>query len=625
MRKILLSIASLLIFAGSINATNIGYSKDDIDRLNAFRLGSSQKQGQAIRFSHAKLQALKGKTIDFAEFVVGSKNTTDNNINVFLATTLTGTPIAEGTLEVKRGLTKIKWTLDKPYTITGEEECLYIGYTAEISTTYNLLMSDKSYDIEGCNFAYNNGTWVDTYGMNRGSALIFVNAENADDYTDVIVGRSKFDGYYKAGDECKLTPRFINAGTTAINSFDAIIDIEGKTTTKHFADLNIEPKEGYSFDLTDLDTSKEGKQDINVTIANVNGADKEGDTSDNSLTASLFFYPKDMERSLLLESFTSQTCPKCYRGHLNIADAIKTSKQDIIEVTHHSGYNPDIFTMQEDMTYLFFYPGTGGTFAPAAMVNRHTYANISSSPVVEATSTNNVLSTIYNAATTKPYVSFNLETKLNESTRELKVKVQILAHTDAPSKQSIFNLFLVQDGIIASQTNAGENYTHNHTFRGTVTGNAWGMLVNNVKAGQMFTWEKTITIPEQIHSSYYSGSSKNNIDAILKDMSVVAYMGSFDQYDNTKHTIYNCCKARLGESYKQGGFNVATAINEPEAEQTLNIFVNNGKVCVEGDYSRLSVYNLAGAQVENAALAKGVYIVKVVAGGKQTTKKILVR
>ena len=54
MRKILLSIASLLIFAGSINATNIGYSKDDIDRLNAFRLGSSHKQGQAIRFSHAK-------------------------------------------------------------------------------------------------------------------------------------------------------------------------------------------------------------------------------------------------------------------------------------------------------------------------------------------------------------------------------------------------------------------------------------------------------------------------------------------------------------------------------------------------------------------------------------------
>ena len=49
MRKILLSIASLLIFAGSINATNIGYSKDDIDRLNTFRLGSSQKHKRSGR------------------------------------------------------------------------------------------------------------------------------------------------------------------------------------------------------------------------------------------------------------------------------------------------------------------------------------------------------------------------------------------------------------------------------------------------------------------------------------------------------------------------------------------------------------------------------------------------
>ena len=37
-------------------------------------------------------------------------------------------------------------------------------------------------------------------------------------------------------------------------------------------------------------------------------------------------------------------------------------------------------------------------------------------------------------------------------------------------------------------------------------------------------------------------------------MSVVAYIGEFDQNDNNKHTIYNCCEARLGESHKQTGF-----------------------------------------------------------------------
>ncbi|MCI7483882.1 MAG: hypothetical protein PUF47_04835 [Prevotella stercorea] len=55
MRKTLLSIASLLLVAGNINATNIGYSKDEISRNNVFRLGSTEKQGQAMRLSHAKL------------------------------------------------------------------------------------------------------------------------------------------------------------------------------------------------------------------------------------------------------------------------------------------------------------------------------------------------------------------------------------------------------------------------------------------------------------------------------------------------------------------------------------------------------------------------------------------
>lgn len=625
MRKILLSIASLLIFAGSINATNIGYSKDDIDRLNAFRLGSSQKQGQAIRFSHAKLQALKGKTIDFAEFVVGTKNTTDNKINVFLATTLTGTPIAEGTLEVKRALTKVKWTLDKPYTITGEEECLYIGYTAEVNTTYNPLMSDKSYDIEGCNYGYKDGAWVDTYGMNRGSALIFVNAENVDDYTDAIIAQSNFEGYYKVGDNCNFSARFVNAGTTDITSFDAIVEVGGNKTTQHFADLSIKPKEGYSFKLNDVDTSSEGEQSLSVTIANVNGVGKETDTSDNNISANLFLYPKTMERSLLLEAFTGQDCPNCPGGHLNIEAAIEKTGKDIIEVAHHVGYKPDMFTMSEDPTYIFFYPNTSSTFAPAAMVNRNTYANASTTPIVSATDVSRLLSTIYYADTKEPYVSLYLKTTLDESTRKLNVKFYVLPHKTVPHNSSIFNVYLVQDGIEASQASGGDKYIHNRTFRGTVTGNAWGYLVKDIKAGQLLSWEKTITIPDSIHSTYYANETKNNVEAVLKDMSVVAYIGEFDQNDNTKHTIYNCCEARLGESHKQTGFAKPTDVNSAEAEQTLNIFVNNGKVCVEGDYSRLSVYNLAGAQVENADLAKGVYIVKVTADGKQTTKKILVR
>ena len=376
MRKTLLSIASLLLVAGNINATNIGYSKDEISRNNVFRLGNTEKQGQAMRLSHAKLQALKGKTIDFAEFVLGSKNVTDKKMHVFLTKQLDGTPIAE---------------------------------------------------------------------------------------------------------------------------------------------------------------------------------------------------------------------------------------------------------MSEDPTYIFFYPNTSSTFAPAAMVNRNTNADVSTTPLVSATDVNSLLSTIYYADTKEPYVSLYLKTTLDESTRELNVKLCVLPHKTVPHNSSIFNVYLVQDGIEARQASGGDNYIHNRTFRGTVTGNAWGLLVKDIKAGQLLSWEKTITIPESIHSTYYADETKNNVEAVLKNMSVVAYIGEFDQNDNNKHTIYNCCEARLGESYKQTGFVKPTDVNSAEAEQSVSMFVSNGKVHVGGEYDRLQVYNLAGAQVENADLAKGVYIVKVTADGKQTTKKVLVK
>ena len=277
MRKTLLSIAPLLLVAGNINATNIGYSKDEISRNNVFRLGSTEKQGQAMRLSHAKLQALKGKTIDFAEFVLGSKNVTDKKMHVFLTKQLDGTPIAE---------------------------------------------------------------------------------------------------------------------------------------------------------------------------------------------------------------------------------------------------------MSEDPTYIFFYPNTSSTFAPAAMVNRNTYANVSTTPIVNATDVNSLLSTIYYADTKEPYVSLYLKTTLDESTRELNVKLYVLPHKTVPHNSSIFNVYLVQDGIEARQASGGDNYIHNRTFRGTVTGNAWGLLVKDIKAGQLLSWEKTITIPESIHSSYYADETKNNVEAVLKDMSVVAYIAS---------------------------------------------------------------------------------------------------
>lgn len=649
MRKTIFSVASFLLLAGNINATTVGYAKDgDVVRTSVFRLGSTTTQGQAIKLSHAKLQTLKGKTIDFTEIAVGSRNTTGNKMHVFLTTSLGGTPIAEGDLNIARAQTRLKWTLDKPYTITGDEEALYVGYTAEIPISYNMLISDGTFDVQGCNFAYKDGEWVDTYGLNKGNAYITLNVDGAPEYADAVMGNTSFSGYYKTGTDYDFSARFLNAGTSTITSFDAIVTIDGIATTQHFDGVNIAPRTNYTFKLSNINSQNVGSKSVKVEIANLSG---ETDNSDNMIAGNVYFYPANMERSILVEGFTSQECTGCPSGHVLLNSAIKTARDNgigIVEASHHSGFYPDIFTMSEDAAYIFYY-GTS-TYAPAVMANRNADPAVSAVPVNEI-SAYNALELISHASLSRPFASLNLETKWDEATRQLKVKLDIDPHEDFPTDKMLFNVFLVQDGIQAYQKNGGSNYIHDRVFRGTLTNNSWGIAINNLKAGEMTTWEQTVTIPEKIHSSfwtddmiqtvndkeiyYYEGGSmratcdieQSNIEVVPANMSVIAYVAEYDNNDNTKNVVFNSCEAAFGGSYKQAAFGTTSGIeNVEEKKSDASIYVENGKVRVVGNYDKVMVYSLSGTRLNSDAnLAKGTYIVKVISGGKQATKKIMIR
>lgn len=262
----------------------------------------------------------------------------------------------------------------------------------------------------------------------------------------------------------------------------------------------------------------------------------------------------------------------------------------------------------------------------------HTYVNVDYGDIITLLS---------HAASAKPYVSLNLETALDKSTRELTVKLQVKPHTDMPSDKVLFNVYLVQDGIKAYQANGGTNYTHSRVSRGTVTGNNWGISCE-LEDGKTMTWTKTITIPDSIHSSYwiddyidndgmYSGKynpSQTNIKAVLENMSVVAYVGEYDADDNTKNIIFNSCEAKLGESHMQKGFGTSTDVESVEQQPATEpaVRVADGRISVSGDCERVDVYSIAGGKVNvDSRLANGVYIVKLLSNGKLTTKKVLVK
>lgn len=634
MRNFVMGMAALFLLAGNANATDIGFTNGKYGKTSVFRLGNDKKQGQAIRLGKEKLQYLKGKTIKAAQFVVGSRNSTDNTMHTFIASSLSGTPIAETDFTISKAQTWLTWTLDTPYTITGDEEELYIGYTTEINTSYKMYCSDFSNDMTGCNFAIKDGEWVDTYGTNTGNANIRIQTDEVDDFCDVIMTKSSFDGYFKAGNSYSFSTIFHNFGTKAITSFDAVVRIGDKTETYSFKNVNIAANQNHTVDLTNIDTSNEGEQTVAISIENINGGADDKDLGDNMISEELYVYPANMERNLLLEGFTGQECSQCPTGHHYINNAISNSSENIIEVMHHAGYRADMFTMAEDVDYTFFYPGggNGGTYAPAVMVNRTACTGVTEAPVTDVTSSK-LTALINNATLSKPYASLALETELNSETRELDIKLSVKPHTQLPEGDNLLNVFLVQDSIKAFQTNGGTDYVHTKVFRGALTGNSWGLL-SDFPVGEATTWSKKITIPETIRASYWtdavieaSGTYTAEMvttEAVLNNMYIVAFVAHYDNIDNTKNVVYNCIEVKAGESYSQAGF--TSGIVNTEQDNVGDIIVKDGHISVEGNGCKTEVYNLSGKRMDaTSSLPKGLYIVKVNSGSRSMAKKVMVK
>lgn len=615
-------------------ATNIGYTNGDYGRSYVFRLGTTTKQGMAFKLDTEKLKMLKGQTIGSIEAVFGSRNSTNNGARLFISTSLEADPLLEQDVTISKAVQWLTYELDQPYTITGDEGSLYIGYTVEIANTYSALSSDYSADVKDKCFAYMNGVWTDIYGMGFGCVNVRAVLDGDFTFTDLALKPFSVDGYYKIGQSYSLSGQLFNFGSEPIHSFDVSVKIgEGDPVVYKYDNVNIAANGVLDVVLPEFSASTSGEMPMNVVVANVNGT-TDFDISDNVFLSDLFFYPSEMEKCMLVEGFTGQDCSNCPAGHRAIASAIAATDLPIAEIIHHAGYSPDIFSMDADDYYTFFY-GSGTTYAPAVMVNRAVNPQIGSVPVINTTE-NNVLNTLNLLANRQPYASLKLTSDYNPETRESKIRLVIYMNNALPEGTNLFNVALVQDDIKAYQSMGGSEYSHTMVFRGTLTNNAWGITIpENMSAqGDSVVWETTYVLPEAIYSDYWTPSLMAAAGKTVDDLTIptdpdkmylVAYVGAFDMDDEAGNEVYNSVQVKLGESYTQGG---VTGISSVDARRPADISVKSegGRIVVSGDYDSYTVYNIAGRRVSpDSRLGRGIYIVNVKAGDRAVTKKITVR
>jgi len=240
-------------------------------------------------------------------------------------------------------------------------------------------------------------------------------------------------------------------------------------------------------------------------------------------------------KTILLEKFTGDRCVYCPWGAEDVAEGIEGNENRVIIVAHHVGFNEDKYTVAASRPLTFFY-GSGGTYAPAAMIDRTVIKG-----KVPVMGTGDVTKSRIITQLNKPsYVKIDFETTYNDVTKELKVDVSGVLGNYYPNAK--LNIYIIQEGLTGDQVgpvDAEENYVtysqyvsgtqaysgtlknypHNHALRTTLSG-TWGDALD-VQIGK-FSKSYTYIMPDDI-----KGVQNINIPTDIDNMYVVVFVADY--------------------------------------------------------------------------------------------------
>lgn len=357
-----------------------------------------------------------------------------------------------------------------------------------------------------------------------------------------------------------------------------------------------------------------GKHIISVSVADINGAAPTQNVDDDEAAAEFSVYTESMPRQMnLVEQYTSTNCGYCPLGTVVLSELQKL-RDDVIWVSvHGSGMDyghstPDPFTTDES-------DAIGNTFTtgyPTATFNRYFVDDASLNPdgTLEwglgydsryaAQAAEEMISPAIDMSNTIPtFATINIDSKYDESTRELSITVSGDAVADFKSlvgEDAGLTVYLTEDNLVATQleyvstmfgvtTNEIKDYVHNNVLRDVVSENVYG--------------DKLSWTGETSYSNTYTVTLDS--DWKPENMHVIAFIARpvTNQSYIDDVWVNNANMVKLGESGTVGISGVET----------------NGE-----DVKEVGRYSLDGAKI--SAPVKGINIIKMSDG---TTRKVIVK
>ncbi len=301
------------------------------------------------------------------------------------------------------------------------------------------------------------------------------------------------------GEEIAVQLRVRNTGAGMLNSFTYVV-VAGSDTVQGVMTCMLSPYEEEYY-IVYVPATALGTLNISATVLLPNG-NADPDASDNAAVATTTVYDpaQTVERTALVELFNTALTPYGPTGDQLIAGAVAPYADNVVWITHHSGYNTDSMTSEisQSMVELF----GSSSWAPALAIDRN-------EENVHSTNDDGVVGSYGNAETNIPaalqrpaFGSVSVSTFVYDTTTRVlmaAIDVELLSDINNPR----INLYIVEDGIVGSQASTGgatiSDYVHNNVVRGAITG-TWGdeLSVSNGHAAALYNY----TLPAEWDASH---------------------------------------------------------------------------------------------------------------------------
>lgn len=416
-----------------------------------------------------------------------------------------------------------------------------------------------------------------------------------------------------------LTAKMRNVGSTAITSIT--VDYKatgGSTQSQTINGLNIAPLAYYTINHPTTWSPAAGAYTVDFEISKANGT-TDGDVNNNKMSKSTTVLPSFVVRKPLLEGFSSSTCGPCNAGNANVKKVM-------------ANY-PDQYTY---VKYQMNYPGTGDPYYTAEAGTRHTFYGINSIPRLELdagfnANSGNLTKAIYEAAAEKPsYIGLTGSAYLS-----FKKEVVINVNIDPKANNASTNLVL-HAAIVEKMT-----YQNVKTNGETEFPHVMKKMAPNASGTTLTALTKGTAVPKTVKAQFFgnytlaaSGATPINILTQhsveeFSDLAVVIWVQdrvtkevfqseTFDVADYSSIKNVNASSLKIMPVPAQGFFQVDATEFSAKAGK-VEVYNTVGQKMAE-------TTGLGGKYTVNCAnWTNGMYLVKVIADGKETTRKIVVQ